>query len=308
MSAEHPAPSAARPDLADAVLGAARWLELGRLGVELFALASTVVLARPVRPGRGPTASGSLCCGSDHGTPLNLRTATCVVTGASSGIGRAIAIALASAGANVCAVARRRKELEATASSAKGSGRFSVHVADLVVDAQVAKLAEAFLGREGGLDVLVHSAGTISLGDLETAPIDDLDRQYASNVRAPYLLTRGLLPALRASRGHIVFVNSTVGLNARANVGQYAATKHALRAIADSFREEINPYGVRVTSVYPGRTATPRQAKVHAIEGKNYPPERLIQPDDIASVVLSALKLPRTSELTDVTVRPMLKH
>jgi NADP-dependent 3-hydroxy acid dehydrogenase YdfG len=237
-----------------------------------------------------------------------LANSNCVVTGASSGIGRAIAIALASAGANVCAVARRRKELEATAASAKGSGRCSLYVADLVVDAQVAKLAEALLGREGGVDVLVHSAGAISLGDLETAPIDDLDRHYAANVRAPYLLTQALLPALRASRGQIVFVNSTAGFNARANVGQFAATQHALKAIAESLREEINPHGVRVTSVYPGRTATPRQAKIHAIEGKDYPPERLMQPDDVASVVLNALTLPRTSELTDVKVRPMLKH
>jgi NADP-dependent 3-hydroxy acid dehydrogenase YdfG len=233
---------------------------------------------------------------------------TCVVTGASSGIGRAVAVALASAGAHVCAVARRRKELEVTAARANGSGRFSLHVADLVVDAQVAKLAKALLGRKGGLDILVHSAGTISLGDLETAPIDDLDRQYAANVRAPYLLTQALLPALRASRGQIVFINSTVGLHARANVGQFAATQHALKAIAESLREEINPHGVRVTNVYAGRTATPRQAKIHAIEGKDYPPETLMQPDDVASVVLNALTLPRTSELPDVKMRPMLKH
>ncbi len=232
----------------------------------------------------------------------------CVVTGASSGIGRAIAVALASAGATVCAVARRRDELEATASRANGAGRFALYEADLVADEQVATLVSALLAREGGVDVLVHSAGTISLGDVETASVRDLDRQYATNVRAPYLLTQALLPALRANAGQIVFINSTVGLTARANVAQYAATKHALKAIADSLREEINPHGVRVVSVFPGRTATPLQARLHAIEGKPYAPERLMQPEDVASAVLNALTLPRTAEATDVLVRPMLKH
>lgn len=239
---------------------------------------------------------------------FELADRTCVVTGASSGIGRAIAISLASAGANVCAVARRRNELEATAERAKGPGRFSLHVADLVADDQVARLAEDLLARDSGVDVLVHSAGSHALGRLETAPVDDLDRLYAANLRAPYLLTQALLPALRASQGQIVFVNSTAGLNARANVSQFAATQHALRAMADSLREEINQDGVRVVSVYPGRTATPRQAKIHAAEGKAYAPERLMQAEDVAAVVVTALTVPRTSELTDVKVRPMLKH
>jgi NADP-dependent 3-hydroxy acid dehydrogenase YdfG len=232
---------------------------------------------------------------------------TCVVTGASSGIGRAIAVALASAGANVYAVARRRLELEATASRTNGAGRFELYEADLVVDRQVAGLAEALRAREGGVDVLVHGAGTISLGDLESASVRNFDRQYAANVRAPYLLTQALLPALRANLGQIVFINSTAGLAARANVAQYAATKHALKAVADSLRDEVNPQGIRVLSVYPGRTATPLQAELHAIEGKAYAPERLAQPEDIASVVLNALTLPRSAEVTDVMVRPMLK-
>jgi NADP-dependent 3-hydroxy acid dehydrogenase YdfG len=113
---------------------------------------------------------------------------------------------------------------------------------------------------------------------------------------------------LRAREGQIVFINSTVGLTARANVSQFAATQHALKAIADSLREEMNPRGVRVVSVYAGRTATPRQARIHAVEGKPYPPERLMQPEDVASVVLNALALPRSAEVTDVRVRPMLTH
>jgi NADP-dependent 3-hydroxy acid dehydrogenase YdfG len=90
-------------------------------------------------------------------------------------------------------------------------------------------------------------------------------------------------------------------------VAQYSATKHALKAIADSLREEVNAEGVRVVSVYPGRTATPMQAEVHELEGKPYKPERLMQPADVAEVVLTALTLPRTTEVTDLMVRPMAK-
>jgi NADP-dependent 3-hydroxy acid dehydrogenase YdfG len=236
-----------------------------------------------------------------------LQGQTSVVTGASSGIGRAIAVGLAAAGATVCAVARRRNELEVTANRANGGGQFALYEADLVDEEQVAGLAKALLARAAGVDVLVHSAGAWSFGDLQTASVRDLDQQYATNVRAPYLLTQALLPALRANRGQIVFINSTAALAARANVAQYAATKHALKAIADSLREEINPYGVRVASVYPGRTATPLQAKIHAIEGKPYAPGRLMQPEDVATVVVNALTLPRSMEVTDVMVRPMLK-
>jgi short-subunit dehydrogenase len=238
---------------------------------------------------------------------LALQGQTCAVTGASSGIGRAIAVALASGGATVCAVARRGDELEATASQANAAGRFELYEADLVVDEQVAKLAEALRERREGVDVLIHSAGTISLGDFETASVDDLDRQYAANVRAPYLLTQALLPALRARKGQIVFINSTVCLAARANVGHFAATQHALKALADSLREEINLHGVRVVTVYAGRTATPRQARIHAIEGKPYSPGRLMQPEDVAYVVLNTLSLPRSAEVPEVWVRPMLK-
>jgi NADP-dependent 3-hydroxy acid dehydrogenase YdfG len=231
----------------------------------------------------------------------------CIVTGASGGIGGAIVEALASAGASVHAVTRRTEERPPAASRGR-TGRVELHKTDLVVDEQARELADAVRAAEGGVDVLVHSAGTIGVGDLETAQVDDLDRQYATNVRAPFVLTQSLLPALRASQGQIVFINSTAGLEARAGIAQYAATKHALKALADGLREEVNPAGIRVVSVYPGRTATPMQSMVHAVEGRAYRPERLLQPEDVATVVLNAVTLPRSAEVTDVMVRPMLKH
>jgi len=143
---------------------------------------------------------------------------------------------------------------------------------------------------------------------MEGARMADLDLQYATNVRVPYAVTQRLLPLLMASRGQVVFINSSVGLTAkRADVGQYAATKHALKAIADSLREEVNPKGIRVLTVYLGRTATPMQEAICRQEGRVYRPDTLLQPEDVASVVLQALMLPATAEVTDISIRPMLR-
>jgi short-subunit dehydrogenase len=142
---------------------------------------------------------------------------------------------------------------------------------------------------------------------MTVAPVEDFDQQYRINVRAPYVLTQALLPMLRSRPGQIVFINSSVGLRAKANVGQYAATKHALKAIADSLRDEVNKEGIRVLSVFLGRTATPMQAAIHEMEGRAYHAERLMQSDDVAAMVINALNLPRSAEVTDISIRPLRK-
>ena len=231
-----------------------------------------------------------------------------VVTGGSSGIGRAISLSLAAQGAMLCLVGRKLETLNAVAKKARAtaSGVLS-YPTDLTLDEDIEELTSRLQEDFEYIDMLIHSAGVISPGRIEAAPIHDLDWQYRTNVRAPYVLTQALLPMLRACRGQIVFMNSTVGLNANANVGQYAATKHALKALADTLRAEVNADGVRVLSVFLGRTATPMQAAVHQMERATYHPERLMQPEDVAAVVINAMSLPRTAEVTDISIRPMSK-
>ena len=230
-----------------------------------------------------------------------------VVTGASSGIGRAIAVMLSREGAHLCAVGRNPVTLAETVATAQ---RFS-QVRDFQIDLTVEESLHPLLGYledAGRLDILIHCAGVIHQDLMEHARIEDLDLQYATNVRAPYLLTQRLLPLLTAARGQIVFINSSVGLTGkRPEVGQYAATKHALRAIADSLREELNPKGIRVLSVYLGRTATPMQEALCREEGKVYRPEMLLQAEDVAALVVQTLMLPSTAEVTDISIRPMRK-
>lgn len=231
-----------------------------------------------------------------------------VVTGASSGIGKAIALELAAQGATLCLLGRALETLQAIANSIPASApRSRCFQVDLTLDEDIHKLKARLEQDFGHIDLLVHSAGVISLGQLATAHVEDFDWQYRTNVRAPYALTQALLPLLIPRQGQIVFINSSAGLNARAGVGQYAATKHALKAIADSLRAEVNALGLRVISVFPGRTASPMQAAVHEIEGKAYHPESLLQPQDVAATVINALSLPRSAEVTDISIRPLVK-
>jgi NADP-dependent 3-hydroxy acid dehydrogenase YdfG len=229
-----------------------------------------------------------------------------LVTGASGGIGSALAQALAREGLRLCLAGRDPATLAAAARLAEPQApSVSVHRADLAIDGDVRRLVAGILAEHGRVDILVHAAGAICVGRTQDAPVEAFDRQYQVNVRAAYLLTQMLLPALRQQQGQIVFINSSVGLTGKAGAGQYAATKHALKAFADSLRQEVNAEGVRVTSVFPGQTASPMQAGLYRIAGKVYAPERLLQPADVAEVVVSALRLPRTAEVTDISVRPM---
>ncbi len=233
-----------------------------------------------------------------------------VVTGASRGIGAAIALALARAGMGLWLVGRDGDALQAVAREAGGAPAAAPHQclrADLADDADVDRLAGMLQRELAAVDVLVHAAGVLHRAPLAHAPAAELDAQYRTNMRAPYVLTQRLLPQLKAAQGQVVFVNSSAGLAPRANVVQYAATKHALKALADGLREEVNADGVRVLSLYVGRTATRLQAQLHALEGKAYDPAALIQPQDVAAVALHALALPRSVEVTDVSLRPMRK-
>jgi NADP-dependent 3-hydroxy acid dehydrogenase YdfG len=239
---------------------------------------------------------------------LSLINQIAVVTGASSGIGKAVALGLATQRARLCLLGRKLEKLEKVAEDVRSMTQYAKsYQVDLMSDKEIMESADRLKQDFGHVDILIHSAGVISQGRLGNAPVEDFDWQYKINVRAPYVLTQALLPIVKSCQGQIVFINSSAGLNARANVGQYAATKHALKAIADSFREEVNEDGLRILSVFLGRTATPMQAAVHKIEGREYYPDYLMQPEDVASVVINALSLPRSAEVTDISMRPLRK-
>ena len=231
-----------------------------------------------------------------------------VITGASGGIGKAVALGLGSRGATVCLVGRDAPKLAAVREQLLVTcPQTQSLVCDLGNNQETLELSKNIVRTHDRVDMLVHCAGTIALGSIESAPVAQFENQYRINALAPALLTQGLLPLLKKSLGQIVFVNSSVGLRSKKDAGAYAASKHALHAIADTFRLELNPHGVRVLTVYPGDTATAMQQTVQSYTGRHVGAEYLMQPDDVASVIIHALQLPRTAEITDVHMRPFRK-
>lgn len=226
--------------------------------------------------------------------------ATHLITGAGSGIGAAVTRRLLDRGDELWLLARdagRAKELKE---------RFK-GVRTLVGDlGDPERLSWALSHQElpEQLDSLQHIAGVVELGEVGELTPKVWDVTLAANLVAPAELTRLLLPQLRLARGHVLFVNSGAGLRANPQWAAYAASKHGLKALADALREEERGHGIRVTSVYPGRTATPMQEKVHRQEGKEYDPERWIPADAVATTLLTALDMPAGAEVTDLTVKP----
>jgi NAD(P)-dependent dehydrogenase (short-subunit alcohol dehydrogenase family) len=233
---------------------------------------------------------------------MSLNESVALVAGASGDIGRAIAFAFLSAGGEVFMLGRSLTRLVQPPPPANFREKCRFVVADLTDNDAIARVG-AEIAERSRLDVLVLSSGTYERSQEPAV----FARQIAGNLVGPYALLQQLLPVLVRSKGQVVFINSTQALKAAAELGQYAATKHAMKAVADSLRDEVNANGVRVMSLFLGRTASERQRAIFAAEGRPYPPERLIQPADVAELLLSLLRLPRTSEVTDIVMRPMQK-
>ncbi|MFF5626917.1 SDR family oxidoreductase [Microbacterium sp. LWH10-1.2] len=223
-----------------------------------------------------------------------------LITGAGSGIGAVVARRLLDRGDDVILLVRDAGRARQLAERFPGA---STLVGDLAVPGRLswALSKQALPDR---LDSLIHVAGVVDLGSVADLPPSLWEQQLAVNLVGPAELTRLLLPVLRVSQSRVVFVNSGAGLHAHAGWSAYAASKHGLKALADALRAEEAEHGVKVTSIYPGRTATPMQERVHQQEGREYDASRFIAPESVAETILLALDLPDDAHLTELTVRP----
>jgi NAD(P)-dependent dehydrogenase (short-subunit alcohol dehydrogenase family) len=179
-----------------------------------------------------------------------------LITGASTGIGRATALRLAGNGWTVFAGVRDPAAGERLAGEASG-GRVVPLALEVTDAAQIAQAASRVEAEGAGLDGLVNNAGIGVGGPLELISIEDLRRQFDVNVFGGVAVTQALLPALRRASGRIVLVSSIGGRVAMAFTAPYAASKHAIEAFGDALRVELRSSGVRVALVEPGSVATP---------------------------------------------------
>lgn len=216
-----------------------------------------------------------------------------LITGASGGIGSAIAEALAPDHGLLLA-GRRSARLDAVAAR---TGASTVHL-DLTDTGQLAA-AVATLPR---LDVLVHNAGVAHPGRVSESTVPQWQDSFAVNVTGAVALTLALLPALRAARGQVVFINSGAGLTVSPGLASYSASKFALTAFADSLRAD-EPL-LRVTSIHPGRVDTGMQRKLVGYEGGDYDPKRFLTPQTVATTVAQVVATPPDGHTHQVVIRP----
>ena len=216
-----------------------------------------------------------------------------LITGVSRGIGRAVAEQLLADGHDVYGIARSPLAEPALTGLA---------VLDLADPAGFGPPLAALLDDVGELAGLVHCAGVVRPGRLADAdPAAFLD-QFTVNVVAVAQLTRFWLPALRAAAGTVLLVNSGSGLNARPPLSTYGVSKFALRGYAEALRQEEQ--GIRVSTVYPGRTDTDMQRTVRAAESGSYQPADYLRPETVAEVIVSVLRLPPDGTVPELVLRP----
>jgi|SRR5215213_9286027 len=180
---------------------------------------------------------------------------TVLVTGASTGIGRATALRLDAAGWKVFAGVRREEDAQSLRE--QGTGRLTPLILDVTDSEQIAAAATTIAAEPGGLDGLVNNAGVAIPSPLETIPVEDFRRQIEVNLTAHVAVTQAMLPAIRSARGRIVFISSIGGRIAFPLTGAYHAAKFGVEAVGDVFRQELRPWGISVSIVEPGSIDTP---------------------------------------------------
>ena len=220
-----------------------------------------------------------------------------LVTGATSGIGRAMARTLHAAGYRVVALGRNAKALAELA--AEGIEILALDLADL-------RALSALQGRP--IDVLVNNAGIMPKpGPFAEMSAVEIDQTLAVNLASVLHLTQAVVPGMIArGAGHVVFTGSTAAHAPGANFAAYAASKAGIAAFATALRAEISPHGIRVTELVPGRVETGLYSAVlpDSARGDMYANGNSLQPQDLADALLAVLSLPTRATVTRLDILP----
>jgi len=226
-----------------------------------------------------------------------------VITGATKGIGRAVAERFAQAGFDIAVCARREKDLELMQKEIEKKFPVKVFVktADTSDKRQVGEFSEFILKLNRPVHVLVNNAGHFIPGETMQEEEGTLESMIESNVYSAYYTTRGLIASMKQNKaGHIFNMCSIASIKAYPNGGSYAISKFALLGFTKVLREELKPFGIRVTAVMPGATRTA------SWEGTDLPDARFIKTEDVAEDIFNAYSISDRSVVEEVIIRPQL--
>lgn len=228
---------------------------------------------------------------------------TALVTGATEGIGRATAFALGRAGYRVGVCARTAAKVAALVEELRGAGiEAAGRAGDVAREEDVAAIVEQVAGALGEVGVLVNNAGVLIARPIGELTVEDWDATMAVNLRGPFLMTRAVLPPMRArGRGHIVNVASLSARSGFAGGAAYAASKHGLLGFGRSLMLELRKEGIRVITICPGSVAT---GMLDAQPMLKSDPGRILRPDDVADTIVHALRLPDRALVSELDLRP----
>ena len=242
----------------------------------------------------------------EYAPVYSLEDKVCVITGATGGIGHALIRGLLLHGAKVCMVARNQASLLHLSQHLidRFKNRITYQIADFEVEAEVQAAARAALAWQGRVDVLAHCAGVFGEGDWRDIPPSVMESVFRINTLAPFIFCQELANSLIENQGQVVFMGSSSVTTVAAQKTPYTVSKFAMKGLHESWRVEFNKLGVRTLAVYPGRTATEMQRKLHEGRGEAFEPQNLSQPEDVAGTILHLLHMPRTSEVSEFHIRP----
>jgi NADP-dependent 3-hydroxy acid dehydrogenase YdfG len=240
---------------------------------------------------------------------MSLKGKVVVITGASSGIGRATATLLASHGASVVLGSRNERALARVVDDiVAAGGKAAFKVTDVRRRADVEALVACAVEREGRMDVMINNAGVGPISRFDALRVDDWDDMIDVNLRGTLYGIAAALPVFaRQDRGHVVNVVSTAGIKIVPTMGVYAATKNAVRTATEALRQEAGPH-LRVTEVSPGMTATNFGESITDLPTKKMIEDQLgamaIPADAIARGILYALEQPPEVDVGSIVIRP----
>jgi 3-oxoacyl-[acyl-carrier protein] reductase len=237
-------------------------------------------------------------------TPIHGKTV--LITGASSGIGRAAALLFAAEGANLVVTARRAGRLEALCAEIAAAGHQAVfHAGDASEEATAEAAVALALSTFGTLDILINNAGAGNYKNLVDTSAEEYDQLMNANMRSGFVFSRHAAPLMIAQQsGIILFISSVAGLQGAGGEAVYSATKFAQRGFAQSLDAELRKHGIRVGTLFPGGVKS-EFALGHGRTEQSIRESRMMEPEEVAQAIVYACKQPKNARILEMTIRHM---